>query len=264
MAQPIGKTEALEVVPLLQVVAGVVGRHPVRDRIDVQVNLLRALRLPYEHLAGWNKPADDVQFGVVQMERLAVDFAVHLRVGQEDLRRATLGHDRQHPRLLKLFDGLRGQDHRRFVLAPGLLCLHHVIADGLVLDEQPRLIEQEDLEGRELLRVGNLIRGAMQNIKQQRLKDLRGIVPTVEIEGLKAGERKRVLGVIEEESVLSAARPAVQAFLQLADDVGKVRERALTRLQHVNALDRIPQPAFILEVEPVALGVVVALCYCPR
>ena len=75
----------------------------------------------------------------------------------------------------------------------------------------------------------------------------------MEVEGLKAGERKRVLGVVEEESVLPTARPAVQAFLQLADDVGKVRDRALVRLQHVNALDRVPELAFFFEVEPVAL-----------
>ena len=42
-------------------------------------------------------------------------------VGEEDLCRATLRHYRQHPRFLKLFDGLRRQDHRGVVLAPGLL-----------------------------------------------------------------------------------------------------------------------------------------------
>ena len=35
----------------------------------------------------------------------------------------------------------------------------------------------------------------------------------------------------------------------------KVRDRALGRLQHVHALDGIPQPAFFLEVEPVTLFV---------
>src|SRR5208282_2611806 len=70
-----------------------------------------------------------------------------------------------------------------------------------------------------------------------------------------AGERKRVLGIVEEESVLSAACPAMQTFLQLANDVRKVRDRALGRLQHVHALDGIPQPAFFLEVETVSLSV---------
>ena len=183
------------------------------------MHFLGGLRLANQHLAGWNKAADQVQFGVVQMERLAVNFAVHVRVGQEDLCRATLGHDRQHPRFLKFFDGLRRKDHRGFVLAPGLLRLHDVIADGLVLDEEPRLVEQEDLEGAEVLRVGNLIRCPVQNVKQQWFQNLRRIVPAVEIERLKAVERKRVLGVVKEEAVLSTAGPAVQAFFQLADDV---------------------------------------------
>jgi hypothetical protein len=56
-AQAVGNAESLEVVALLQVVAGVVRRHPVRDRIDVQLDLLRRLRLADEHLAGRNKTA---------------------------------------------------------------------------------------------------------------------------------------------------------------------------------------------------------------
>ena len=35
----------------------------------------------------------------------------------------------------------------------------------------------------------------------------------------------------------------------------EVRDRALVRLQHVHALDRLPQPAFFFEVEPVTLFV---------
>src|ERR1700689_4936853 len=45
----------------------------------------------------------------------------------------------------------------------------------------------------------------------------------------------------------------MQAFLQLANDVPKVRDGALVRLQYVDALDRIPQSAFLLEVDPVTL-----------
>ena len=95
----------------------------------------------------------------------------------------------------------------------------------------------------------------MQNVKQQRLQDLGRIVPAVEVEGLKAGERKRVFGVVEEEAVLAAACPAMQAFLQLANDVRKVRDGALGRLQHVHALDGIPQAALFFEVQPVPLFV---------
>src|SRR6266849_5349375 len=253
MAQPVGDTETVEVIALLQVVAGVVRCHPVRNGIDVQLHFLRGLCLPYEHLARRNEAADKAQLGIVQMERLPVHFSVHLRVGQKDFRRATLGHSRQHSRFLKFLDGLRRQDHGGVVLAPGLLCLHHVVADRLVLDEEPRLVEQEDLEGGEFLRVGNFIRRAVQNVKQQRFQDLGCIVPAVEVAGLKARERQRVLGVVEEEAVLATACPAMQAFLQFTNDVRKVRDGALGRLQHVHALDGIPQAALFFEVEPVTL-----------
>src|SRR5579863_1572800 len=149
------------------------------------------------------------------MKRLTIDFPVHVRVGEKDLRGATLCNYRQHSRLLKLFDGLRSKDHRRFVLAPGFLRLYHVIANRLVLDEEPRFVEQEDLEGVEVLRVSDLIRRAMQNVKQKRLKNFRRIIPAVEIERLKAFERKCVLGIVEEEAVLPTAGPTVEAFFQL-------------------------------------------------
>src|SRR5208282_2856424 len=93
----------------------------------------------------------------------------------------------------------------------------------------------------------------MQNVKQQRFQHFGRIVPAVEVEGLKAGKGKRVLGVVEKESVLPAACPAMQAFLQLADNVCEIRDRTLVCFQHVHTLDRIPQPAFFLEVEPVTL-----------
>src|SRR5271166_3021356 len=253
MAKAIRKTVAVEILLLLEVVAGIVGCHPMRDRIDVQMHFLGGLRLPNQHLARWNKAVDKVQFRVVQMKRLPVNVTVHIRVGEKDLCRATLGHYRQHPRFLKFFDGLRRQDHRRFVLAPGLLRLHHIIANGLVLDEEPRFVEQEELGRAEILRVSNFIRCPVQNIKQQWFQDFRRIVPAVEIERLKAFERKRVLGVVKEESVLSTAGPAVEAFFQLANDVAKVRDGALVRLQYVNPFNRIPEAAFLLEVEPVTL-----------
>jgi len=144
MTEAIRKTVAVEILLLLEVVTGVVGRHPVRDRIDVQMYFLGGLRLPNQHLAWRNKAVDKLQFGVVQMKRFPVNCPIHVRVGEEDLCGATLGHYRQHPRFLKFFDGLRGKDHRGVVLAPGFLRLHHVVANGLVLYEEPRFVEQEE------------------------------------------------------------------------------------------------------------------------
>jgi len=160
------------------------------------------------------------------VESLAVYIAIHLRVGEEDLRRTALGDDLQHAGFLKLFDGLRSKDHGGVVLAPGFLSRNNIAADGLVLDEKPCLIEQEYFECGESCGIGDFVRCPVQNVKQQRLQNVGRIAPAGEVEGLEAAERKRVLSVVEKESVLAAARPAVQALLQLADDVGEVGERS--------------------------------------
>src|SRR5882672_140135 len=217
------------------------------------MHFLRGLRLSNQHLAGWNKTANDFQFRVVQMKCLPVNLAIHFRIGEKDFCGTALRHYRQHPRFLKLFDRLRRQDHGGVVFTPSLLRLHYIVADRLVLDEQPCLIKEESLEGGESSRVGNFVGRAMQNVKQQRLQNFRRVVPAMEVERLKARERKRVFSVVKQEPVLPAAGPAVEAFFQLADDVPKIRNRALVRLQYVDALDRVPQSAFLLEVEPVTL-----------
>src|ERR1700722_905075 len=253
MAKSIRNIEAVEILPLLEVVASIVGCHPVRDRIYVQVHFLGGLCLANQHLARWNKAVDKVQFGFVEMKCFPVNFPVHIRVGEKDLRGATLGHYCQHPRFLKFFDGLGRQNHRRFVLAPCFLRLHHIIADRLVLDEETRFVEQEELGWAELLGASDLIGCPTQNIKQPPFQDFRRIVPAVEIERLKAFERKRVLSVVKQKSVLSTAGPAVEAFFQLANDVAKIRDGALVRLQYVNPFNRIPEAAFLLEVQPVTL-----------
>jgi len=63
----------------------------------------------------------------------------------------------------------------------------------------------------------------MQDVKQQAGSSTSGaIIPAVKVESLKMRKRKRVFSVVKQESILSATTPAMQAFLQLADDVRKV------------------------------------------
>ena len=93
----------------------------------------------------------------------------------------------------------------------------------------------------------------MQDVEEQWLQHLGRVAPSGEVECLKAAERKRVLGIVEEESVLTALRPTVQPLLQFSDDVAETGNSSLRRLQYVNALNRIPQFALLLEVEPVTL-----------
>src|ERR1035437_585379 len=240
---------------LEQVVAGVVGCNPVRDRIDVEPNLLARLRFADQHLARWNQIGDDVDFRIVEVKGLAVDLAIHLRVGEKYFRWAAFRNDSQHPGLLKLLDGLGGENHRGIVLAPCLLCLHDVVADGLVLDEQPRLVKQECLERRQLRRIGNLITRPVKDVEQKWLQHLRRITPASEVESLKAGKAESILCVVKEKSVLTVFRPTMQPLLQLTDDLAECGESPLLLDHDIHPLNGIPQLSLFLEVEPVTLVV---------
>src|SRR5579859_7687026 len=128
----------------------------------------------------------------------------------------------QHARFLELLERLRRKDHSGIVLAPGLLGLDDVIADGLVSDEQPCFIDQESFEGAELCRISDFVACTMEDVKQKWLQNLRRISPAGEVEGLETAEGQSVFGIVEEEPVLSMPGPAVQTVLQLAQDVGEI------------------------------------------
>src|ERR1035441_571237 len=240
LANALGDAVTCEGFALEQVVAGVVGCNPVRDRIDIEPNLLARLRFADQHLARWNQIGDDVDFRIVEVKGFAVYLAVHLRVGEEYFRRAALRNNGQHPGLFKLLDGLRGENHRGIMLAPRLLCLHDVVANGLVLDEQPRLVKQERLERRQLRGVGNLIARPVKNVEQEWLQHLRRIAPAGEVESLETGEAERVFCVVEEKTVLTVFRPTMQPLLQLSDDLAECRESPLFRGNDIHPLNRIP------------------------
>src|SRR6266567_3170820 len=77
-AQTFRDTKTRKVFALGEVVAGVVGRHPVRDRIDVQLHFLRAMCLTDQHLTWGNQAGDEFKFCVVQMKCFAVEFSSQL------------------------------------------------------------------------------------------------------------------------------------------------------------------------------------------
>ena len=74
----------------------------------------------------------------------------------------------------------------------------------------------------------------------------------MKVEGLESLERKGVLGVIEEEAILTGASPAMQPVLQVADDIGEVGNGTLAWFKKVCALDCLPELALLFEVEPEA------------
>src|ERR1700734_4068829 len=110
MAQTISDTETQEIISFFYIVARIVGGHPVRDGIDIQLHFFGSLRLTNEHLAGRYESRDQIQFRIIQVECVAVYVAVHLRVGKEDFGGTTLRNDRQQSRILKLFERLSSED----------------------------------------------------------------------------------------------------------------------------------------------------------
>jgi hypothetical protein len=234
---------------------GTVDCHPVRNRIDDQADLLRSVCHANHHFARWDQASDEVDFRCVQVERFTVEIHIHLRVGEKDLRRATLGHNVQHRGFLQLLDGLSRQDHRRLMLAPGLLRLDNVVADDLIAHEQPRLVYEEGFERGQTPRIAYDLRCPVEYVKQEWLQQLRYIAPASEVERLEIAERQRVGGIIEEKAVLPCACPAIKPILQFAKDAREIRERPLAGLQHVNTLDGVPQADLFLEVEPIPLPI---------
>ncbi len=210
------------------------------------------MRFSDEHLPWGQKARDDPKLRVVEMKLFAVQLPVHVRIGQEDLGRAAFRDDLQHAGFFQLLDGLRRQNHGRIVLAPGLLRFDDVVADGGVLDEQPRLVQKKRLEGGEPFGVDDLVRGAVKNVKQQRFEHVGSAGESFEVERLKGLEGKRVRDVIKYISVLAVLGPLMQPLFQLADDRGKRGYRALTGIDDVHVLDGIVELAVFLEVHLVA------------
>ena len=86
------------------------------------------------------------------------------------------------------------------MLSPGLLGGDDVATDGFVLDEEPRFVEEEHLEGGELPGVGNLVRRAVEDVEQQGLQHIRRITPSREIECLEASGGETIFGIVERRS----------------------------------------------------------------
>ena len=140
------------------------------------------------------------------------------------------------------------------MFAPCLLGLGDVTTNRLISNEQPSFVEQEHLERRQPLGVSDLVARAMQDIKEERLQQLGCVVPTVEVEGLELAERQRVFHVVEEKSVLSSARPAMEPILQLPDDLSEIAHRPLVRFENVHALDGAVKLALFFEIQLVSLA----------
>ncbi len=143
----------------------------------------------------------------------------------------------EHVGRCQLDHGLGRQQHGGIFLAPCFLRARDPVADGLVLEEDPRLVDDEHLESRGIRGFFDLRRCPLQDVKQKWLQYIGVVRPPVEVEGLEARERERVLGIVEEMAELPRLRPAIEALPERSEDGGEVGERAYLCGQLVNALD---------------------------
>src|ERR1700676_1188328 len=113
-----------------------------------------------------------------------VDFAVQVGVGQENLGGTAFNDHLQDVRLAQFVKRLGGQNHRRVLLPPSLQSLDDVALDARVPQERPGLIDEECLECVGDLPIHHDVIGAVKNVEEQRLKDLRVLLHSLKIEAL--------------------------------------------------------------------------------
>src|SRR5258708_2780293 len=188
------------------------------------------------------------------MKGVTIERDVDVWVRQEYLGRATLRDRFQHLRLRQLVDRLRGQDHGRILLAPGLLRPRHIVANGLIANEHPGLVHDEDLELGAAFRGLDLRAGAMEDVEQQRLQHVRVARHAIEVEGLEGAESQRVLSVVEDMPKLTGARPALEPLTEWPDNGSKTGERAAGGVELVDPLDSSVQAPLLGAVELIFAG----------
>src|SRR5208283_4912735 len=145
------------------------------------------------------------------MKLSPVEIAVHVRVGEKDFGSAAFDDYVKDVGALEFIERLRREHHGGVVLSPGLEGLDDVPLNAGVLQKHPRLVNEEGFENGRNLTVGDDGIGAVQNVEEQRFQEFRVLAHALEIEALEAGERNRVLGVVEKKPELPPASPLRQA-----------------------------------------------------
>src|ERR1700675_3638009 len=90
----------------------------------------------------------------------------------------------------------------------------------------------------------------MQNVDKQRFQEFGVLAHTLEVEALKARERDRILGVVEEESELAASGPFGEAARYVAAErVRQHAQSAESRVHRIQVFDLVEEVAFGSRVE---------------
>src|SRR5271156_2971039 len=82
----------------------------------------------------------------------------------------------------------------------------------------------------------------MQDVEEQRFQKFRVLAHALEVEALKAGERDRILGVVEEESELAATSPFGEAARHVVPErVRQHAQRAQLRVHRIQVFDLVEE-----------------------
>src|ERR1700756_324641 len=120
------------------------------------------------------------------MKLTAIQVLVHVRIGEEDFGRTALDDNVEQLGTLQLVERLRGENHGSVVLAPGLQGFGDVLLDARIPKKYPRLVDKESLERGGEVAIGNDFIRAVQNVEQERFKQLRIPAHLLEVEALES------------------------------------------------------------------------------
>src|ERR1700733_11564941 len=220
------------------VVVGIVGVKPVAFRIDIEIGDFRKLRRLDQKLLFGDQVRDQLDFVLVQMKLPAVELAIHVGIGEEDLRRAAFDDDVENVRPPELIKRLRGEHHRRVVLAPRLERFDDIALNARVLQEYPGFVDKESLEQRgDLASPDHGVR-AVQDVEQQRFEKFGVLAHFLEVKALKARKGNVVFRVIKKEPELPSTGPFREPSCEvMAQRIGEHAQRAQFGIHGVKVLD---------------------------
>src|SRR5271154_6851791 len=90
----------------------------------------------------------------------------------------------------------------------------------------------------------------MKDVEQERFQKLRILAHALEVKALKARERNRVLGIVEEESELASASPLRKAVRHVVPErICENAKRAQRRVHRVEVFDLVKEIALGGRVE---------------
>ena len=168
----------------LPVIKRIVGVKPVAFWVHFEVRDFCDVVVFDQKLPFGYQCRNEVNFFFVEMKLIAIQITVHIGVGQKDFSRARLNDHINDVGLPQFIERLRGKNHCCILFPPGLERFNDVRAYPRVLEEDPRLIDQERFEDMRNVSIGDDLIGSMEDIEEKWLENLRVLLHALKIKTL--------------------------------------------------------------------------------